>query len=63
MRELNFIIERLVLLSAGFPDTALYEILNMTGFNVLKSFTSSHATGPVVAGLSKGQFKAVIRDV
>lgn len=63
MRELNFIIERLALLSAGFPDASLFEILNLIGFNALKSFNSSQGTGTIVADLSKGQLKAVIKDL
>ncbi|WP_436859177.1 sigma 54-interacting transcriptional regulator [Citrobacter tructae] len=63
VRELNFIIERLVLLSAGFPDTSLFEILNLTGFNALKAFTAANASGPVVADLSKGSLKTIVRDV
>ncbi|MCA7130643.1 sigma 54-interacting transcriptional regulator [Escherichia coli] len=63
VRELNFIIERLALLSAGFPNASLFEILNLTGFNALKSCNTSQTNGRIVADLSKGQLKAVIKDL
>lgn len=50
-------------LPAGSPDASLFEILNLTGFNTLKSFNSSPATGTIVTDLSKGQLKAVIKDL
>jgi transcriptional regulator with PAS, ATPase and Fis domain len=63
VRELNFILERLALLSRGFPDASFFELLNLTGFNLFKSKDSGQSSEPVTVDLNKGQLKTVIRDV
>ncbi|WP_342320618.1 sigma 54-interacting transcriptional regulator [Kosakonia sp. BYX6] len=63
VREMRFIIERLALLSVGFPQYSLREMLTLTGFRFPDAVSLHPNNEPVRVDLSKGQLKNVIKDV
>ncbi|WLI77365.1 sigma 54-interacting transcriptional regulator [Kosakonia sp. H02] len=63
IREMRFIIERLALLSVGFPHYSLHEMLTLTGFTFSDTTSPRQSNEPVRVDLSKGQLKEIIKDV
>lgn len=63
VRELQFIIERLGLLSSGFPEYSLYELLTLTGFNIFDAQKNHQTQNAIVVDLERSPLKELIRDV
>jgi transcriptional regulator with PAS, ATPase and Fis domain len=62
VREMRFIIERLALLSAGFPHYSLPEMLSLTG-STFSAAPAPQPNAPLQVNLTKGSLKEITKDV
>ncbi|ATA18139.1 PAS domain S-box-containing protein [Gibbsiella quercinecans] len=63
VRELRFILERLSLLSKGFPGASWFEILELTGFKIKDLNNAPEASRTITVDLKIKHLKGIVRDV